>query len=518
MKKVIVIGAGVSGLSAAARLQFAGYQVTLLEKEAASGGRMQQVSGDGFSFDLGPTMVVMPALYREAFEACNKNPDDYILMERVEPMLTLQFQNHDPLVFSGDIVELTRTLEHIGGRDTQGYFSHLAGAYGRYLVAKNHFLSRSFRGPWDFLHPKAIYHGLRLRTLGRAYASIPRFVKDDRLKKALAFHTLYTGAAKLDIPPLYAVLPMIQLLYGVWFIKGGMRTMAEGLKRLFLELGGKLQLNKNVEEILIRQGRACGVRANGMTIPADYVVCSADFPYAVRNLIARPENRGSYTDKLLSKLEYSCSGFVLYLGLNKKYPVQSLHTFRFAGDFSGNVADLFDRRQLPWNPSFSLYVPSILDASLAPEGCEALYVFVPVPGLSGRTISWDEAAVQTYRDQIIQLLEKETPFSDISEHIVFERRFTPEDFENRFNAMHGAVFGLNPTSRQSDYFRPHNKFGGCEKLYFCGGSTHPGAGVPLALTSARLAAEELMRDDRRGEAASRPKIAGTLPFRRKEGP
>jgi phytoene desaturase len=496
MKQVMVVGAGVAGLAAAVRLQHAGYQVTLIEKESSVGGKMNQIRERGFSFDVGPTIVMMPEIYREVFLDCGRNPDDYIPMRRVEPMLTLNFPNANPLLISGDLVELTRTMEAVSERDAEGYFAYLASIYKRYRIAKEHFITRSFRGPLDFYNPKSLYHGLRLRTLDDAYTSISRFVKDDRLKKALASQTLYIGISPFDGPSLYTIIPMIELIYGVWFIKGGMYQMAEAMKKLFLELGGKLMLGTQVDEIVIRKGRAKGVRVGDKTYAADSVVCDADFPYAVKNLIRKPSDRGPYSDQKLSRMTYSCSCFVLYLGLDKKYPVQSLHTIRFSGNFEKNVQDIFQRGQLPDDPSFYLYVPSFLDDTLAPEGSEALYVLVPVPDLTGSNVHWREETVQAYRDRVLELVERETVFSDVRDHIWVEKCYTPQDFESRFFAMHGATFGLRPTLRQSNYFRPHNKFSGAEGLYFCGSSTHPGAGVPIVLTSAKLAAEELMRDDR----------------------
>lgn len=496
MKQVMVIGAGVAGLATAVRLQHAGYQVTLIEKESAVGGKMSQIRERGFAFDVGPTIVMMPDLYREVFSSCGRNPDDYIPMRRVEPMLTLNFPNAQPFQFSGDLVELTRTTEAISERDAEGYFAYLASIYKRYRIAKDHFITRSFRGPMDFYNPKSLYHGLRLKTLDDAYTSISRFVRDDRLKKALAFQTLYIGISPFDGPSLYTIIPMIELIYGVWFIQGGMYQMAESMKRLFLELGGKLMLGTAVDEIVIRGGRAAGVRIGDKQLAADYVVCNADFPYAVKNLIRKPSDRGPYTDKKLAKMTYSCSCFVLYLGLDKKYPVKTLHSIRFSGDFEKNVSDIFERRTLPDDPSFYLYVPSFLDKTLAPEGCEALYILVPVPDLSGDNVQWREETMTAYRDKVLDLVERETIFSDIRSHIMVEKAYTPKDFESRFFAMNGATFGLRPTLRQSNYFRPHNKFPGAEGLYFCGSSTHPGAGVPIVLTSAKLAAEELMRDDR----------------------
>ncbi|EOZ5809800.1 phytoene desaturase family protein [Enterococcus hirae] len=494
MKKIIVIGAGVAGLSAAVRLQKLGYEVTLYEKDRQVGGKMNQIKTAGFTFDLGPTIVMMPEIYREVFEFCGKDPDDYIPMKKVDPMLKLYFNKEEPIEFSNDLIELTKTLENISPEDTQGYFAFLADIYQRYTIAKEAFITKSFRGFWDFYNPKSLWAGIRLRTFSDAYTSISKFVKDDRLRKSLAFQTLYIGVSPYQGPSLYTIIPMIELFYGVYFIEGGMYTLATSLARLFEELGGKIVYETSVDEILIDNKIAKGIRIGKEQVMADAIVCGADFPYAMKELIPDERERGKYTNKKIAKFEYSCSCFLMYLGLDKKYPEEHLHSIYFAEDFKQNVDDLFERGKLPDDPSFYLYRPSLMDDSLAPKGQEGLYVLVPVPELS-KYEKWTEQTMQAYRQKIIRLLKEKTIFKDIDEHIVSETLITPKDFSERFNAYNGATFGLKPTLKQSNYYRPHNKFSAAENLYFCGSSTHPGAGVPIVMQSAKLAVEELLRDD-----------------------
>ena len=494
MKKIIVIGAGVAGLSAAVRLQKLGYEVTLYEKDRQVGGKMNQIKTAGFTFDLGPTIVMMPEIYREVFEFCGKDPDDYIPMKKVDPMLKLYFNKEEPIEFSNDLIELTKTLENISPEDTQGYFAFLADIYQRYTIAKEAFITKSFRGFWDFYNPKSLWAGIRLRTFSDAYTSISKFVKDDRLRKSLAFQTLYIGVSPYQGPSLYTIIPMIELFYGVYFIEGGMYTLATSLARLFEELGGKIVYETSVDEILIDNKIAKGIRIGKDQVMADAIVCGADFPYAMKELIPDERKRGKYTNKKIAKFEYSCSCFLMYLGLDKKYPEEHLHSIYFAEDFKQNVDDLFERGKLPDDPSFYLYRPSLMDDSLAPEGQKGLYVLVPVPELS-KYEKWTEQTMQAYRQKIIRLLKEKTIFKDIDEHIVSETLITPKDFSERFNAYNGATFGLKPTLKQSNYYRPHNKFSAAENLYFCGSRTHPGAGVPIVMQSAKLAVEELLRDD-----------------------
>lgn len=398
MKRVIVIGAGVAGLAAAARLQHAGYEVTLFEKEPLVGGKMNQIREEGFTFDVGPTIVMMPELYREVFETCGRNADDYIPMEKVEPLMDISFGPGDRLRLSNDLASMTAAVEAVGEKDAQGYFEYLALLYKRYLIAKDNFLQRSFRKPIDFYNPKSLVAGLRLHTLGDAYSSVAHHVKDDRLRKALAFQTLYIGISPFEGPSLYMIIPMIELLYGVWFMKGGMYAMAQAMGRLFLEQGGELRTSTPVERIVVENGCACGVEAGGTVHYADYVVCDADFPYAITQLVDEADARGKYTPHKVEDMEYSCSCFILYLGLDKRYPSDAVHSIRFASDFERNIDDIFDDARFPDDPSFYCYAPSSLDRSLAPEGCSTLYVLVPVPPLSPASPRWTDAEVAEYRD------------------------------------------------------------------------------------------------------------------------
>ena len=431
MKRVIVIGAGVAGLAAAARLQHAGYEVTLFEKEPLVGGKMNQIREEGFTFDVGPTIVMMPELYREVFETCGRNADDYIPMEKVEPLMDISFGPDDRLRLSNDLASITATVEAVGEKDAQGYFEYLALLYKRYLIAKDNFLQRSFRKPSDFYNPKSLVAGLRLHTLGDAYSSVARHVKDDRLRKALAFQTLYIGISPFEGPSLYMIIPMIELVYGVWFMKGGMYAMAQAMGRLFLEQGGELRTSTPVERIVVENGCACGVEAGGTEHYADYVVCDADFPYAITQLVDEADARGKYTPQKVEDMEYSCSCFILYLGLDKRYPSDAVHSIRFASDFERNIDDIFDDARFPDDPSFYCYAPSSLDRSLAPEGCSTLYVLVPVPPLSPASPRWTDAEVAEYRDRVLDLMERETVYEDVRDHIVFERAYTPLDFAER---------------------------------------------------------------------------------------
>ena len=493
-KKVIIIGAGVGGLATAVRLQSKGYDVTIYEKMDRVGGKMNLITGNGFKFDLGPTIVMMPHIYEDVFVAAGVSPKDYIPMEKIEPMYSLYYDDGEKLSVSTDYVEMNKLLENISYKDTQGFYEYIAEIYKRYLVAKNDFIERSFRGPKDFYNPYTLKQALKLKTFDSAYHTISKYIENDKLRKLLSFQTLYIGVSPYNGPSIYTIIPMIEMVYGVWFIKGGMYTMANSMERLFKEMGGEVKLNAEVDEILFKDKKAIGIRVNGEEVFSDYLVCNADFPYAMKKLVKDDEIKGKYTDEKIDNMKYSCSCFLMYLGIDKKIDQLDCHNVFFAKDFDKNIEEIFSGI-VPEDPSFYAYVPTKLDESLAPEGKECLYVLVPVPELSKSKTNWDENFITQYKEKILNIISEKIGDKNLNSHIEFEKIFTPKNFERELNAYNGATFGLAPTLFQSNYYRPHNKFKYAENLYFAGSSVHPGAGVPIVLTSAKLAYEEIIKDD-----------------------
>lgn len=497
-KKAIVIGAGVAGLASAIRLQHAGFNVEVYEKESMPGGKMHQIKKDGFTFDLGPSIVMMPALYREIFELAGRNPDDYIPMERIDPMYNVFFGNasEDRYQISSDLIQLIDEIEAISDKDAAGFMTYLNKIYQRFQIAKDHFIQRPFRHSWEFFTPKTLWNGLKLRTLGNADNFIKKYVKDERLRQMISFQTLYIGISPYNGPSLYTIIPMIEMLYGVWFIKGGMYTMAKSMEKLLLELGGTVHYNSPVEKVLIENEKATGIKLENLEINADYVVCNADFPYAMKNLIQDIKAKGKYTDEKIDRMKYSCSCFIMYLGMNKKYDeVSNVHNFFFSENLRETMDDIFKGKRLE-DPAFYTYIGSKLDPSLAPEGKDGIYVLVPVSDLSTAQYSWGDETIAYYRNKVFEKLDEMDEFRGIKDQVISESYMTPLDFESKFNAYNGACFGLRPTLSQSNHLRPQSKAKKCENLYFTGSSTHPGAGVPIVLLSAKIATEELLKDDR----------------------
>ena len=493
-KKVIVVGGGIGGLASAIRLQNRGFNVEIYEKEEKLGGKMNQIKENGFTFDTGPTIVMMPDVYREVFTDSGRDPDDYINMEKVDPIYSIFYPDGDIVEVSTDLPHLTNYLEGISDEDAAGYLRYISETYDKYIIAKDHFIEKTFRKPTDFYNPKTLLNALKLKTFDSAYHSISKYIKDDKLRKLLSFQTLYIGISPYNGPSIYNIIPLIEMIYGVWFIKGGMYSLVEGMEKLFRELGGKVFLDSNVEEIIVENNYAVGIMLDGKRVKGDMVLCNADFPYAMKELLGEEEKEKKYSDEKIDKMDYSCSCFMLYLGVDKKLDSFDLHNIIFGKDFDGNIDDIFEGR-LPMDASMYFYRPTKLDESLAPVGSEVLYVLVPIPNLTHKNIVWNDETINSYKEHILDKMEALPNLEDLREHITFEKIYTPKDFEGRFNAYNGATFGLAPTLMQSNYFRPQNKSRKVDNLYFAGSSSHPGAGVPIVLTSAKLAVENILMDN-----------------------
>lgn len=491
MKKVIIIGAGTAGLAAGIRLQSKGFDVHIYEKNDRVGGRMYQLQDQGFSFDYGPTITMLPEEYKDVFRASGANPDDYLKMTPLDPLYTLYFPDKTSLKVSNNLTKLTQTLEAFGPKEAQGYFNYIQDVYKRYHLAKKHFLNKSYRKPLDFYNVKTVFQGLKLRTLNDAYSSISKFVKNDKLRQALSFQTLYIGVSPFQGPSIYTIIPMIELLYGIHYIKGGMYQMAIAMKKRFEELGGTIHLSQHVDEIVLENHVAKGILVEGKTIDANIVLTNADFPWAVKNLIKAPKSRGKYTQRKLNKMTYSSSVFIMYLGLDKKYNLD-VHALKFANSFEKNIQDLFESR-VPEDPSFYMYSPSQIDQSVAPEGKEILYILVPVPN-TRKDNPWTDTYSEAFGDKIIDMVSKVPGLEDIKTHIEVKHVSTPNDWENKFHLNHGATFGLRPVLSQSLYFRPQATLRPLKNVYFTGTSTHPGPGVPIVLQSASLVVKEILKD------------------------
>jgi phytoene desaturase len=491
-KHILIIGAGVAGLVAAIRLLKQGFRVSIFEKNSQVGGRMNRLEEQGFKFDTGPTIVMMPEIYREIFEYSGVNPNDYIPMTLLDPLYQLHFADGTEFTVSSNLTKLIPTLEKFSPKDTEGYLRYLSDIYGRYRLARQSFLDRAFNRLSDVINPDIMLKTLQLRTFDTAYRSISKFVKNEKLRQALSFQTLYIGLSPFAGPSIYTVIPMIELLYGIWYIHGGLYTFAQAMQRRFKEMGGVLHLNSSVDEIVITNHKAKGLRIGQKLIEGDGVLVNADFPYAVDQLIKEDALRKPYPSKKISKLKYSSSAITVYLGMKKKY-IMPIHQIRYGNNFKQNITEL-DQGKIPTDPAFYIYSPSQIDPTIAPANQELVYLLIPVPNLIHNGQTFNEKFVENYIDQVLTRIEKIAGFQDFKANIAFKKYQTPDTWKTQYNLMNGATFGLKPILTQSNYFRPQSKALPIEGLYFAGSSTHPGAGIPIVMLSAKIVADVIKKD------------------------
>lgn len=495
MKKITVIGAGVGGLSAAIKLQNQGYKVEIYEKGHQPGGKMHQIKDSGFTFDVGPTIVMMPEVYRDVFRNVGRDPEDYIPMKRLDPMYDVYFKA-DPYrhyEVGSDLVSLINIAEKMGGSNASGLLAYLSDIYARYEIALKYFISRPFRRKRDIYNPFMLYQAYKLKTLSSADKMMSKYIENKDLQQMLSFQTLYIGVSPKKGPSLYNIIPMIELLYGIWFIDGGMHTMAKQMERLFVELGGVIHYGKEVQEIAISDEMVEGVLVDNKLIKSDVVLSNADFPFTMKHLIKDKKAKGKYTDKKIDAMDYSCSCLIFYWGVKGEYETQKVHNFVICDDLDDNLESIFDGRKIS-DPSIYYHIPSNIDKSMAPEGHSTFYVLMPVSEVETAQYTYDEETTAYYKEKALNSLKGIQGLENLEDNIVVEHVYTPNDFKNDFNAYRGATFGLQPTLLQSNHFRPQSKSMSCEGLYFTGSSTHPGAGVPIVIEGGRIAADEIILD------------------------
>ncbi|WP_443662517.1 phytoene desaturase family protein [Clostridium sp.] len=491
-KKVIIVGAGIGGLSSAVRLLSNGYDVEIYEKNKTIGGVVNFIENNTSRFDLSASILMMPDSYKEIFSYVNKNYKDYLEFIQIDPIYRLFSADGTTNDFYNNISYLTKTLEGISKEDSLGYFKLISDVYEKYLISNKYFLQKSEENFKDLFNFKTLLKALKIHTLSTAYDYISKYIKDENLRNFLAFQTMYIGVSPFDGPNIYTLIPVVSQLYGLWHLKGGMYSFVNALSKLILEFGGTIKTGVAVEEIIFLDGKAIGVKTPQGIKKADIVLCNADFSYAMKNLVKDEYYKDKYTDKKLSEMKYSCSTFIIYLGLKKKYPQLSVHNIYLGKNFKENIEAAF-KGSLPENPSLYIYCPSRIDKSMVKNEGDCLNVMVRVPNLLFKEITWDKHNINLLTHMILSQVKSIKGLEDIEENIEYINCFTPLDMARKFNAYGGTVFGLSSNLTQTNYFRPHFKSEKANNLFFVGSSIHPGPGISLVLNSSKLVTEEILK-------------------------
>ena len=490
MKQIAVIGSGFGGLAEAIRLQSQGFQVTIFEKRAMVGGRAYQLVKDGYTFDMGPSLITAPFIIDAVFRAAGKRMDDYIDVVPLDPFYRIYFHDGTWLDYSDDSEKMKAEIRKFSAADAERYDDFFAAVRGIYeAVIVDGLGAKPFGSILDLLTfaPWAV----GLKSLKPVYSFASDYFTHPNIRFAFSFHPLFIGGSPFRAPSIYAMIPYLEREAGVWFSKGGMYSLVRAFERVFTEIGGRIVTNAEVNEIVVEGGRATGLRVGADFHAADAVVSNGDVPWVYKNLI-KPEHRRKWTDRRIDRLHIAMSVFLLYIGVRKQYPQLKHHTLILSPRYRELIEDIFDRKILPDDFSMYLHVPTRTDPSMAPEGCESMYLLVPVPHLGGN-VDWSTQAAP-FRDKLLAFLEEDFGLEDFRVNIEVLEQFTPLDFESVLNSHLGNAFSIEPRLTQSAYFRPHNRSEDVKGLYLVGAGTHPGGGVPGVLLSAE-ATEKCIRED-----------------------
>lgn len=477
----VVIGAGFGGLAAAIRLGARGYRVTVLERLDQPGGRARVFRQDGFVFDAGPTIVTAPFLFDELWDLCGQRRCDHVDLVPLEPFYRLRFHDGSTLDCSGDPRRMRANVARLAPPDADGYERFMARSAEICRIGFEQLGHVPFGSVLDMIRiaPDLV----RLSGHRSVHHLVSRYVRDERLRIALSFHPLFVGGNPFTASAIYGLIAHLERRWGVHFARGGTGRLVDGLVDLIRGQGGRLRPGADVRRITVEAGRATGVVLDGgEAIPADIVVSNADVAWTYGRLVPDGAAR-RWRPARLKRAAYSMSLFVWYFGTDRRYDDVPHHTILLGPRYRGLLDDIFRRKVLADDFSLYLHRPTATDMSLAPQGHDAFYVLSPVPNLAGGA-DWSGLA-ETYRARIAAHLEQ-TVLPGLGRHIVTSRVMTPEDFRGELNAPHGAAFSLEPVLTQSAWFRPHNRSEDIANLYLVGAGTHPGAGLPGVLSSARI--------------------------------
>jgi phytoene desaturase len=488
-KSVIVIGAGIGGLTAATHLARSGLHVTVLEKNSHPGGRCDRFSRNGHHFDTGPTLFVMPLLYEAEFLALGTSMHEMLDLQRVDPTYHLVFDDASRLSLTSDMKSMQEQLESIQPGSFQGLLRYLQEGDRHYRLVLDNLVNRDFRRVADFINIQDLALIFRLKPLISHYRNMSAYFDEPRLKSAFTFQDIYTGLSPFEAPATFSMMPYTELAHGVWYPKGGMYSIVESLMDLAHQAGVEFRFNSTVKQIDTNSNHARGVLlADGTCLKADVVLANADLPYVYESLL--PQDGRA---KALARKRFSCSAISFFWGMDKKYESLGPHTLFLADDYRENFESIDRDLSLPANPSLYLHAPARLDPSMAPPDQDTLTAIVPVGHMSNNGgQNWGELRDKA-RQQVFRRL-RSLGITNLEAHIKFEETYTPLSWAKRYNLMKGSTHGLSHQLTQMACFRPSNRHPRYRNLYFVGASTHPGTGIPTAMVSGRLVSERIQEE------------------------
>jgi phytoene desaturase len=486
-KSVIVIGAGIGGITAATHLAKRGLHVTVVEKNSRPGGRCDRFSREGHHFDTGPTLFLLPSLYEAEFHALGTSLREQLDLQRIDPTYHLVFDDGSQLALTSDMNSLQAQLESIQPGSFQGLLHYLQEGDRHYRLALDKLVNRDFRKASEFFSFQNLPLLFHLKPLIHHYRNMSAYFADPRLKTAFTFQDVYMGLSPFEAPATFSLMSYTELVHGVWYPKGGMYRVVETLMDLARRAGVEFIFNSAVDRIDTNATHARGVLlTDGTRLDAEVVLANADLPYVYQNLL--PQDGMA---KALSRKRFSCSVISFFWGVDKTYEALGPHTLFLADDYRENFDSIIRDLSLPTNPSLYVHAPARLDPSMAPQGQDTLTAIVPVGHMSENgEQNWRELRDEA-REHVFRRL-RTLGITAFESHIKFEETYIPPSWRKRYNLVKGSTHGLSHTLAQMAYFRPSNRHPRFQNLYFVGASTHPGTGIPTAMVSGRLVSERIM--------------------------
>jgi phytoene desaturase len=488
--KVAIIGSGFGGLSLGIRLLAKGFKVSIFEKNEKVGGHAYQLVKNGYVFDMGPSLITAPDIVRDVFESAGRKMEDYINLIPLNPYYRIYFSDGSYIDYTGNSNSMKEQMAKFNPSDALNYDKFMEVSKKMYHIVIDEGLGAVPFDKWSLML-KFIPRAIGLNAIFSSYNFAKKYFKDFRHRFVFSFHPLFIGGNPFRAPAIYQMIPYLEKEGGVWFTKGGMYSLVRAFEKLFLELGGEIYTSCEVESIQVENGRVKGVIANENFYPADIVVSNADFKHTYGKLLKNAK-RNKWNDKRLEKVKYGMSCFLIYLGVKRKYPKLLHHTIIVSKRYKELVEDIFERHILPDDFSMYLHAPTRTDESMAPPGCESVYILVPVPNLKAN-VDW-ESYSYIYAKKILDYLERDFGLEDLQNSIEVMEIFTPLNFYKRRNNILGAPWGVEPRLNQTAIFRPHNRSEDIKGLYLVGANTHPGAGIPGVLLSAKATERAILED------------------------
>ena len=478
----VIIGSGFGGIAAALRLKARGHKVTLVEKHNDLGGRARVFKRNGFTYDGGPTVITAPYLINELFELFNKNPKDYIEIKPLETWYQFVFEDKSKFNYSGNETEMINQIEKISKEDVEGYKKLVSFTKKIFDKGFTELADVPFDKP--FVMMKQLPALLKLKSYKSVYSLVSTYIKNEKLRRMLSMHPLLVGGNPFTTTSIYGLILYLEKKWGIHYSMGGTGNIINGFEKLMNEVGIEIIKGQEVKNIILENKKIRGVRlTDNQNINANYVICNADPPAVYENLLNGNKSSSFLFEWKKNRMEYSMGLFVYYFGTKKIYKNIEHHTIKFGNKYKEHLDDIFENKKLNNDISYYLHRPSATDQSMAPENHDCFYVLVPVPN-NQSNINW-KIEGERMKDLVISKMENDL-MPNLRENIVEDFYLTPDYFEKDLNTKHGSGFSIQPKFSQSAYFRFHNKSEIYDGLYFVGAGTHPGAGVPGVLSSAKV--------------------------------